>query len=240
VPVGSTLIDFHMARHIRERLELIKDYLEGDITLLAEEMLTGTFQTVKHSFPNPVVEQFNLDVKGLAGSHTFPEARITNSRMAIDREVLKDIFDQQLNQIFALVDDRLLAVEAAYPYAQVSYIILSGGLGSSPYLYQEIQRRYEMNFGFNSSNTAGIRTMRVLEPCVLIRLIFVSLVTDELQATCCRARTSSRTYTATGSGHVRWNRGLHHQTLSQQLWHRRSRSLRRIKAQGHAHSGGPA
>lgn len=163
-PVGSTLIDYRMGQHIKERLELIKDHLEGDVTFLADEMLTGRFQTIKHSFPNPIVEQFHLDIKGLAGSHTFPEAGITNSRMAIDRKVLKDIFDQQLNKIFALVDDRLLAVEAAFPHAQVSYIILSGGLGSSPYLYDEIKRRYEMNFGFKSSNTAGIRTMRVLEP----------------------------------------------------------------------------
>lgn len=164
VPVGSTLIDFHMGLHIKERLELIKDHLQGNIDFLAEEMLTGLFQTRKHSFPGPIVPQFHLDVKGLAGSHTFPEAGITNSRMAIDREVLKDIFDQQLNKIFALIDDRLLAVEAAYPYAQVSYIILSGGLGSSPYLYDEMKRRYEMNFGFKSGNTAGLRTMRVLEP----------------------------------------------------------------------------
>ena len=153
-----------MGQHIKERLELIKDHLEGDVTFLADEMLTGRFQTIKHSFPNPIVEQFHLDIKGLAGSHTFPEAGITNSRMAIDRKVLKDIFDQQLNKIFALVDDRLLAVEAAFPHAQVSYIILSAGLASSPYLYDEIKRRYEMNFGFKSSNTAGIRTMRVLEP----------------------------------------------------------------------------
>jgi hypothetical protein len=164
LPVGSTLIDVHMGQHIKERLEMIKDHLEGDIEFLADEMLTGTFQTIKHSFPSPIVDQFQLDVKGLAGSHTFPEAGITNSRMAIDRDVLKDIFDQQLNKIFALIDDRLLAVEAELPYAQVSYIILSGGLGSSPYLYDGIKRRYEMNFGFKSNNTAGIRTMRVLEP----------------------------------------------------------------------------
>jgi hypothetical protein len=164
VSVGSTLIDFKIAQHVSERLELIKEHLDGEIPILAEETLAGQFQTVKHSFPNPIVEQFSLDVKGLAGSHTFPEAGITNSRMVIERATLKDVFDQQLNRIFELIDGRLLGLESRSPNEQVSYVILSGGLGSSPYLYDEVKRRYEMNFGFRSNNTASIRVMRVLEP----------------------------------------------------------------------------
>jgi hypothetical protein len=164
VSVGSTLIDFKIAQHVSERLELIKEHLDGEIPILAEETLAGQFQTVKHSFPNPIVEQFSLDVKGLAGSHTFPEAGITNSRMVIERATLKDVFDQQLNRIFELIDGRLLGLESRSPNEQVSYVILSGGLGSSPYLYDEVKRRYEMNFGFRSNNTASIRVIRVLEP----------------------------------------------------------------------------
>jgi hypothetical protein len=164
VSVGSTLIDFKIAQRVSERLELIKEHLDGEIPILAEETLAGQFQTVKHSFPNPIVEQFSLDVKGLAGSHTFPEAGITNSRMVIERATLKDVFDQQLNRIFELIDGRLLGLESRSPNEQVSYVILSGGLGSSPYLYDEVKRRYEMNFGFRSNNTASIRVIRVLEP----------------------------------------------------------------------------
>ena len=103
-------------------------------------------------------------MKGLAGSHSFPEAGIINSRMVIERATLKDIFDHQLTKIFNLIDGRLLSLEASSPNKQVSYVILSGGLGSSPYLYEEIKRRYEMNFGLRSSNTSSIRIMRVLEP----------------------------------------------------------------------------
>jgi hypothetical protein len=153
-----------MAQHVVERLELIQDHLEGDLYCLADDMLMGKFQIVKHSFPNPVVDQFWLDVKGLAGTHSFPEAGITNSRMAIDRTTLREIFDQQLQQIYALIDSRLLALQEEFPEEQVLYIILSGGLGSSPYLYDEVKRRYEMNFGFRSNNTASVRIMRVLEP----------------------------------------------------------------------------
>lgn len=164
VAVGSTLIDFHMSEYISRRLSLIEDYIDGDIRLLAEEMLVGQFQTTKHSFPFPSVPHFLLDVKGLAGSHNFPEASIVNSRMTIDRATLKDMFDIQLREVFRLMDDRITAHEAGFGNQQISYIILSGGLGSSPYFYDELKRRYEMNVGFRSTNTSSIRIMRVLEP----------------------------------------------------------------------------
>ncbi|EME79343.1 uncharacterized protein MYCFIDRAFT_142349 [Pseudocercospora fijiensis CIRAD86] len=164
VPVGSTLIDYRMAEHIVQRLEPIADYLDGDLYCLAEEMLTGKFQTIKHSFPKPLVDQYWLDVKGLAGAQSFPDVGIKDSRMSIARETLKGIFDHQVSQIFELIDGRLLALQEEFFNLQVSYIILSGGLGSSPYLYDQLKRRYEKNEGFASNNTALIRIMRVLEP----------------------------------------------------------------------------
>ncbi|KAK1086943.1 hypothetical protein LTR33_001309 [Friedmanniomyces endolithicus] len=164
VPIGSCLIDYQMAQHIVKRLELIQEHLEGDLYYLAEDMLVNKFQTIKHSFPNPVVDQVHLEVKGLAGSQTYPEAGIKNSRMAIDRSTITKIFDAQVSQIFELIDERFLALEAEFPKEQISYIILSGGLGSSPYLYEKIKKRYEMNFGFRSRNSASVRIMKVLEP----------------------------------------------------------------------------
>ena len=103
VAVGSTLIDFRMAEHIVKRLELVRSHLEGDLYCIAEEMLTGRFQTVKHSFPHPDVDTFLLDVKGLPGVRNFPEARIKNSRMEIDRTTLTEIFDAQIKEIFSLI-----------------------------------------------------------------------------------------------------------------------------------------
>ncbi|TKA45488.1 hypothetical protein B0A54_04027 [Friedmanniomyces endolithicus] len=168
VPIGSCLIDYQMAQHIVERLELIQEHLEGDLYYLAEDMLVNKFQTIKHSFPKPVVDQVHLEVKGLAGSQTYPEAGIKNSRMAIDRSTITEIFDAQVSQIFELIDERFLALEAEFPQEQISYIILSGGLGSSPYLYEKIKKRYEINFGFRSKNSASVRIMKVLEPYLAV------------------------------------------------------------------------
>lgn len=166
VSVGSTLIDYQMTEHIVQRLRLIEAHLQGDLYCLAEEMLMGKFQTIKHSFPRPIVDQYWLEVKGLAGSCSFPEAGIVDSKMSIERETLETIFDRQIAQIFMMIDERLLGLqnEPQHSHLQVSYIILSGGLGSSPYLYGQLKKRYEMNVGFSSNNTGSIRIMKVLEP----------------------------------------------------------------------------
>ena len=153
-----------MAQHIVERLEPIQDRLDADIYHIAEDMLTDRFQIVKHSFPNPVVDHFWLDVKALAGTQNFPQAGIKDSRMSISRSTLEQIFDDQISQIFELIDEQLQALQANSPSEQVSYIILSGGLGSSDYLYEQMQERYEKKNGFRSHNTTNIHIMRVLEP----------------------------------------------------------------------------
>ncbi|KAF2156898.1 actin-like ATPase domain-containing protein [Myriangium duriaei CBS 260.36] len=183
VPIGSTLIDFRMSQHIVQRLFLIQGHLEGNPYYLADEMLRGKFEIVKHSFPNPVVPEFTLDVKGLSGTHSFPEAGIINSKMSISRIVLKDIFDEQLAKIFELIDNRLDLMQQETPTKQVSYIILSGGLGSSPYFYEELQKRYQKGIGFSSPVTSSIRMMKVLEPQLAVVRGLVRGRTQQLAAT---------------------------------------------------------
>ena len=86
VAIGSTLIDFRMAQHLIERLEPIKDSLEGDILWIVDEMImSSVFQNIKHSFPAPMVEKFKLTVPGLTGRQSFPQAGIENSKMEVSR-----------------------------------------------------------------------------------------------------------------------------------------------------------
>lgn len=164
--IGSTLIDFWMADHIGRRLEVIKEHLDGDYLSVAADMVNDRFQNVKHSFPLPLVDGFSLDVKALAGSQTFPQADIVNSRMRIERETLKGIFDTQVASMFELIEERLGVLAEEFPEEQLSYIILSGGLGSSPYLFEQMENRYGKNQGFRSRNTTSVRIIKVEEPYV--------------------------------------------------------------------------
>ncbi|KAK5115755.1 hypothetical protein LTR62_000844 [Meristemomyces frigidus] len=164
ISIGSTLIDFVMAQHVMKRLQPIREHLHSELCVVAEAMLADRFQILKHSFPDPIVDEFTLDVKGLGTTLTFPNAGIRDGKMIISRATLKAIFDEQLQGIFNLMDGRFQQLQRDHPMERVSYIILSGGLGSSPYLYDEMRRRYELNVGATSQNTASVRIMRVPEP----------------------------------------------------------------------------
>lgn len=164
VSIGSTMVDNWMTDHILRRLALIADHLEADVYSVAADMISGRFQNVKHSFPTPVVDAFWLDVPALAGSQSFPEAGVEKSRMRFERSTLREIFDQQLEGMFSLIDERIDVLAQEFPGERLSYIILSGGFGSSPYLYEQVQKRYEKNEGYRSNNTASVRIMKVLDP----------------------------------------------------------------------------
>ena len=166
VSVGSTLIDFNMAEHIVERLKRIEQHIQGDIHLVANEMLRGRFQTIKHSFPSPPADAFLLNIDGLPGLQTFPEADIQDSKMVIQRTVLEKIFREQTRRIFDLIDERLTDLQENFPEEHVSYLVLSGGFGSSPYLFAEAQRRYQMHDGWQSPNTIGMHILTIDEPYV--------------------------------------------------------------------------
>lgn len=100
----------------------------------------------------------------MAGRQTHEEAGIYNSEMRIERYVLKDIFDLQISKIFELMDERLTVLQMQDPNLRVSYMILSGGFGSSPYLYEEMKRRYERNFGYSADITENVRIQKLPDP----------------------------------------------------------------------------
>lgn len=186
MPIGSTLIDNLMAQHVMERLTLIEDEIEESIEELTEAMLTGRFQTIKHSFPDPVVPEFKLDVP-IPGRQTFERAGIYDSAMVINREDLKIIFDEQVQRIFQLVDQRLNDLQRSHPQESVSYIVLSGGFGSSPYLLGELKQRYESNYGFSSQNISNVHIMRIQDPQLSVTRGLVREA-DTTAGDCCSAR----------------------------------------------------
>ncbi|OJD32669.1 actin-like atpase domain-containing protein [Diplodia corticola] len=166
IAAGSSLLDFKMAQIIAGRLELIKQHLVGAPADIAERMLSERFETFKCSFGSPVmnVEQLPLPVPGLGIGQSFPSAGIVDSNMVIHREELKVLFDGQIDKICNLIDTQLLYLQENYPAEQLSYIVASGGLGSSPYLLQQLKNRYELSHRMKHSNAQRVRILCAPEP----------------------------------------------------------------------------
>ncbi|KAK5083734.1 hypothetical protein LTR05_006239 [Lithohypha guttulata] len=163
--IGSSLIDYKMEERILERLESIKHHLLDEPVRIAEQMISsgGRFETFKCSFGTEALQVLDLliPVPGLPQGKDFPQAGIFDGKMVITKQDLQKIFDEQVERICDLIDGELRKLQVEHAKEQVSYIVLSGGLGSSPYVRQWICKRYESG---TFSNARNLRVLTALEP----------------------------------------------------------------------------
>ncbi|KAK5129854.1 hypothetical protein LTR08_002762 [Meristemomyces frigidus] len=164
-PIGSTLIDYKAEKMILDRLERIKEHLHGDPEALASQMIQDRFLTYKCSFGNgSVVPKLLLPIPGLAPGLFVAHAGIEDSRMVLRSEELQRIFDEQINKIGVLIDEQLRLVQSYHASESVRYLILSGGLGSSPYLQKRLRDRYERGKGGDFPNAQNMEVLVAEKP----------------------------------------------------------------------------
>lgn len=163
--IGSSLIDYKMEERILERLESIKHSLLDEPTRIAEQMISsgGRFETFKCSFGSEALQALELliPVPGLPPGRDFPQVGIFDSKMVITKQDLQRVFDEQIERICDLIDSELRKLSIEHQHEQVSYIVLSGGLGSSPYLRQWVCKRYESGA---FPNAPRLKVLTALEP----------------------------------------------------------------------------
>ncbi|KAL9134165.1 MAG: hypothetical protein Q9175_004651 [Cornicularia normoerica] len=161
-PEHRTTIDFHEI--IFARLQKIQEYLLENPEDVAEIMVRDKFERVKCSFGTPVIStrsRISLEVPGLAAGHHHPEISIEDSRMIFTHEEFKVVFDSQVDLMIRLIDQQFMRVQENHPGANISHLVLSGGLGSSPYVKQRFKAHYESG-GYSSSRIGSQNTKIVI------------------------------------------------------------------------------
>lgn len=178
-PIGSTLIDFRVQKLITERLESIRHQLSAEPRVVAEKMMRARFETFKCSFGSEEmnVPRLPLYVAGLPPGLDFPRAHIEDSRMIITTDELRRVFDEQIERIYNLVDDELKKLQSTHARENVDYLVLSGGLGSSPYVQKKLRTRYAIGAG-NYPNAANLRILKAPKPQLAV---VHGLVMDRVQ-----------------------------------------------------------
>ena len=104
------------------------------------------------------------------------------AELTYNREELNQFFEEQVSAIFKLIDGQIQRTESTYPKEQIAsllvmypglyerltsveaYLVLSGGLGSSPYLKKRLRERYESKGPEGFSNTRDTRVLLSEEP----------------------------------------------------------------------------
>ncbi|KAG8532511.1 uncharacterized protein KY384_002388 [Bacidia gigantensis] len=181
-PVGSTQIDMEIHRLIVSRLEQVRYDLPGDLDRVADHMVQGKFERFKCSYGTALsasVPNLILKVPGLAPGHSCPAAKIFNADMRLSQEDIKSIFDIQIKKLLQLTDEQVDRVAQQHPGTDISYLVLSGGLGSSAYVKDRMRQHYVSGPGSMKPGVGSMRLTTVPEPQLAV---VQGLVMDRIQA----------------------------------------------------------
>jgi hypothetical protein len=180
--IGSTLIDWKVRNMVKERLATVQQHLQGDLDTIISRMMADKFETFKCSFGSVGMDvpKLFLPVPGLVPGTDFPHAGIEESKMVITREELQAVFDDQVNKICDLIDKQLRLVSERHATEPISYLVLSGGLGSSPYVQSRIKARYETAWGGHSPGVGELSVLLANEPQLTV---VHGLVMSKIQTT---------------------------------------------------------
>jgi hypothetical protein len=146
--IGSAAIDYEFEQLVTQRLILAHttNPLPIDPGDAAWEMMKSRdFQAVKCEYGAPDdTPLFSIGIPRVPQSYTNsdPEVRIRNGEMTFERGDLQRLFDKQISKLFRLIDSQLQSLFQKQPNAQVSHLVLSGGLGNSVYVQSQLRKHY--------------------------------------------------------------------------------------------------
>ncbi|KAI6777669.1 hsp70 family chaperone [Emericellopsis cladophorae] len=177
--IGGSLIDIAFRNLVQQRLAMHPDvscHLPQD---LAPSMARSPYYiSLKHKFGQRAWMQapvFKIRMDGVSHEFSHPGLGVEAGCMVISRDQFQAIFDRQVQGVIARIDQQLDWVRDHYPNEQVRYMMLSGGLGSSVYVKDQIAARYA-----NQPHPAavGIRIVPCNEPQLVVAR---GLLLDEQQ-----------------------------------------------------------
>jgi hypothetical protein len=146
--IGSAAIDYEFEQLVTQRLTLAHatnpfPIDPGDAAW--EMMKSRDFQSIKCEFgaadDTPL---FSIGIPRVPHGYnnSDPDVRIRNGEMTFERRDLQQLFDKQIAKLFRLIDTQLQSLFQKQPNAQVSHLVLSGGLGNSVYVQSQLRQHY--------------------------------------------------------------------------------------------------
>lgn len=142
INVGSTLIDTSVAKLIKERMRLLLLPLDEDELQWAAEdlMKLRNFEGTKCAFDGSPAQ---LDTHMMLPNNILPpHLHHVRQNVTVTASELKQIFDEQIQHMFQILNKKLLDFSMQHLHQEVKYLVLSGGLGSSPYLQRRMKAQY--------------------------------------------------------------------------------------------------
>ncbi|KAJ5084562.1 hypothetical protein NUU61_009141 [Penicillium alfredii] len=169
-PIGSVFVDRHAHRVITERLERISSHLKHSAGETAWSMISERFQRIKCSFgaETALTPWLKIDVPSLGAESTFPEADVYNGQMRLPWDMVQECFDGKIDEMCNLLDMHLHQMNIDHPGQQISYLVLSGGFGSSPYVRRRLLERFGNAAPTKPPNALNMNILLADEPQLVV------------------------------------------------------------------------
>lgn len=178
--IGSTIIDLHVEKLIAERLRAVESSLSEPVLAVAHKMIKekSRFESFKCNLGDGVMDlpTLRLSIPDAAAGLTV-KPYIENSQIILLRSEIEQIFDVQVERLCGLIDQQLHQLEKSRPDELITYLILSGGLGSSPYLQNKLRQKYSLG----RTSHPCIRDLQILRVPKPQLAVCHGLVLDRIQ-----------------------------------------------------------
>ncbi|OTB11872.1 hypothetical protein K445DRAFT_26131 [Daldinia sp. EC12] len=142
IGIGSTLIDQAFVTMINNRLNKFPDLVDKLPPDCAERLVKSErYRTTKHKFGERVYQStcYKLPLDGVPYNLNHAGAQIELGRIIVSWEEMQALFDPHVEGITRKIHEQLEWMLANGVDRPISYMILSGGLGSSKYIRDRIQ-----------------------------------------------------------------------------------------------------
>ncbi|CAJ2506693.1 Uu.00g078790.m01.CDS01 [Anthostomella pinea] len=142
IGIGSTLIDQACVSFVNSRLSQFPELVHQLPPDCAERLVKSErFRTVKHKFGEKVYANnaYKLVLDGVPFNLNHPAAGIELGRIVVSWEEMQSLFDPHIESIMRKIQEQLDWMQMNNIDRPISYMILSGGLGSSKYVRDRLQ-----------------------------------------------------------------------------------------------------
>ncbi|KAI8626054.1 hypothetical protein F5Y19DRAFT_488550 [Xylariaceae sp. FL1651] len=148
IGIGSTLIDRAFVSLVNTRLAQFPDLIDQLPPDCAEKLArSDRFKTTKHKFGEKVYQSncYKLTLDGVPFNLNHPSAGIELGRIVLSWEEMQSLFEPHVNGILRKIYEQLNWMQTHGLSRPISFMILSGGLGSSKYVRDRLQAELSMD-----------------------------------------------------------------------------------------------
>ncbi|KAI0444149.1 hypothetical protein F4803DRAFT_512206 [Xylaria telfairii] len=148
IGIGATLIDRAFVSYINARLGKYRELIDQLPPNCGERLAKGDkFKTTKHKFGEKVYQSncYKMTLEGAAFHLNHAAAGIEEGKVVISWEEMQDLFDPHVEGTLQKIREQLDWVQKQGNCSSINYLILSGGLGSSKYVRDRLQRELTVN-----------------------------------------------------------------------------------------------